>query len=545
MTEYNTTVTYEGDGITDTFAVPFSYRDEDEVVVTRAGGSVVVTFLSPSSIQIDAPLAVDDTLTISRDTNITTPDVVWSGQTVVGGDVNTVVEQLINAIQEVKDTGGPQGDQGEQGVPGTPGADGADGDDGLDGSFEDRWRGTWSGATAYASGDLVYYSGSSYLSILDGINKNPTSETSYWTLVAMKGQDGGGAGDMTTAIYDPDEDGKVSSAEEADSVPWTGVTGKPSTFTPATHNHDDLYFTEAEVTSALAGKSDTDHTHDDLYFTESEVTTALAGKSDTGHTHDTRYYTESEVDALIAAVATSKIPDRQTFNASGTWTKPSGFSSDAFAVIEAWGGGGSGAKGSFGDGGGGGACVRKTVPLSSLSSTETVTIGAGGASVSSSGAGNNGGDTTFGSHVTSYGGRGANGSAGGGGGGPLGAGSGKTPGAPLMDSGWNSGSTAPLRMGQGGDSSDIAGQDGYDHGGGGGHVNGTGGKSVNGGGGGGGFNGSAGGTSISGGAGGAGSSASSGVAGTQPGGGGGGTNTGSTSGAGADGRVIITVYEAS
>lgn len=56
-----------------------------------------------------------------------------------------------------------------------------------------------------------------------------------------------------------------------------------------THNHDDRYFTEAEVTTLLAGKSDTGHTHDDRYYTEAEVTTLLAGKSDTGHNHSGVY----------------------------------------------------------------------------------------------------------------------------------------------------------------------------------------------------------------------------------------------------------------
>lgn len=46
-----------------------------------------------------------------------------------------------------------------------------------------------------------------------------------------------GAGDMAKSTYDSDNDGKVDAAETADSVPWTGITGKPSSFTPATHSH--------------------------------------------------------------------------------------------------------------------------------------------------------------------------------------------------------------------------------------------------------------------------------------------------------------------
>lgn len=48
---------------------------------------------------------------------------------------------------------------------------------------------------------------------------------------------GDGAGDMVKVVYDTDNDGKVDSAEVADSVAWAGVSGKPSTFPPSIHNH--------------------------------------------------------------------------------------------------------------------------------------------------------------------------------------------------------------------------------------------------------------------------------------------------------------------
>jgi hypothetical protein len=50
-----------------------------------------------------------------------------------------------------------------------------------------------------------------------------------------------GYGDMLKSTYDTDNDGKVDRAEAADSVPWDGVTGKPGTFPPSSHNHDDRY----------------------------------------------------------------------------------------------------------------------------------------------------------------------------------------------------------------------------------------------------------------------------------------------------------------
>jgi len=64
---------------------------------------------------------------------------------------------------------------------------------------------------------------------------------SVW--VKYCGDDGTGVGDMLKSVYDPDDDGKVNSADEADhaasadAVPWNGVSGKPTGFTPLAHKH--------------------------------------------------------------------------------------------------------------------------------------------------------------------------------------------------------------------------------------------------------------------------------------------------------------------
>ena len=247
--------------------------------------------------------------------------------------------------------------------------------------------------------------------------------------------------------------------------------------------------------------------------------------------------------------AAPPVINTQTFDIVGTntWTKPSGYSANSRVLIQAWGGGGSGARqstaGSCGGGGGGGYNER-WLNLSQMGATETVTIGAGGASrTGSNQAGDQGGNTSVGSLITAYGGAGSPlTNNGGGGGGQLSAGSGQAPGRPNIQTDESGGE---FKQGGGSSASSALGKnDALFHGGGGGFGTAaaqSGSSSVWGGGGGGGGNATAAaGSSSFGGNGGAGGT--TGTAGTQPGGGGGGGTT--TSGAGAAGRVIITVFPA-
>ncbi|MEJ1939105.1 hypothetical protein WDZ92_53580, partial [Nostoc sp. NIES-2111] len=64
---------------------------------------------------------------------------------------------------------------------------------------------------------------------------------------------GAGAGDMLKSVYDTTDNGKVDVAEVAEAVPWTGVTGKPSSFTPAAHAHPTSEVTGLDA--ALAAKA--------------------------------------------------------------------------------------------------------------------------------------------------------------------------------------------------------------------------------------------------------------------------------------------------
>jgi len=242
--------------------------------------------------------------------------------------------------------------------------------------------------------------------------------------------------------------------------------------------------------------------------------------------------------AWASTAPTSTGINLQTFTSSGTWTKPS-LAAGSRVLIQAWAGGGSGSKTTAGGGigGGGGGYNERWLSLSAMGATETITIGAGGTAVTTNASGNNGGNSSAGSLITGY--AGAGGAAGGGvgGGGQLGAASGTTAGSPAI----MASTTTNICSGFVVQVNNIfVGQAGYPgvlHGGG------TATASVWGGAGGG-FAGSGGATSSFGGNGGAGNLTTSGVAGSQPGGGGGGTNTGTSSGAGGAGQIIITVFPA-
>jgi len=215
--------------------------------------------------------------------------------------------------------------------------------------------------------------------------------------------------------------------------------------------------------------------------------------------------------------------DIQEFTTSGTWTKPV---EGNYAVVEIWGAGGSGRSGfsststsAYSGGGGGGECTRKMILLTSLGSTESVTIGTGGTSVTGQTNGNAGGGSSFGSHITVGGGGGGTATTTGG----IGGGYGEN-----VESGGNGGYSA----------SGVA-----THGG----------HSLYGGGGGGGMSGqgvgASPGTSKYGGSGGNGAGGNPAVAspGNVPGGGGGGAyavgaSASATSGAGGNGFCRVTVF---
>lgn len=201
----------------------------------------------------------------------------------------------------------------------------------------------------------------------------------------------GGTADDVTATVDPPLDGDGIVTGMKFTIQWAATNTGPMTLsvngeTPRpVLDHEGLAISPGAVTSSVYSL---------LVATGANyriLSPLLAGASGAG----ARFY--------------------EVFTTSGTWTKPSGLDDDTMVTVEVIGGGGGGALSLSGGGGGGSAIGRFRV--ADLPATVAVTIGAGGA------VGAIGGNTTFGTLLTGYGGgSSATGAQGGGGGGELSAG---------------------------------------------------------------------------------------------------------------------------
>lgn len=155
-----------------------------------------------------------------------------------------------------------------------------------------------------------------------------------------------------------------------------------------------------------------------IQVTSSNTVSIVAGGSNTLSVNSTAVNTNGQFTvngaplqgaALLFGIynQTATPSNVQTFDTSGTWTKPGG---GTLVLIECIGAGGSGSRHSTAAntcGGVGGAYQSVYVNIETLPSTVSVTVGTGGASrTGSNQTGAAGGNSSFGSYITATGGPG-------------------------------------------------------------------------------------------------------------------------------------------
>lgn len=151
-----------------------------------------------------------------------------NGDTGAKGDTG---EQGLQGIQ------GPKGDTGAKGDQGIQGIQGVKGDTGIQGPKGANWRSTYNASITYNVDDVVEYLGSSYICILQGLNKPPTNSPTYWAMLAQRGNDGAGSGDMSKTTYDTNSNGIVDNAEKVNNLTVETAVPAGAKFTDTVYTH--------------------------------------------------------------------------------------------------------------------------------------------------------------------------------------------------------------------------------------------------------------------------------------------------------------------
>lgn len=123
----------------------------------------------------------------------------------------------------------------------------------------EKARNVWeeySAGKAYAPGNKVSFNGSSYVCTAATTGHAPT-DTAYWLLIAQKGEDGKGAGDMLASVYDPKgkaQDVFAYTDQKIAAIPTPDVSGQIETHNTAKNAHSALFAAKQDKIKGTKGK---------------------------------------------------------------------------------------------------------------------------------------------------------------------------------------------------------------------------------------------------------------------------------------------------
>ena len=245
----------------------------------------------------EAEAARDEIYSMEVQTGAAGTEAVWDNGvlTIPRGDAGPQGPQGIQGVQGEVGEQGPQGDTGEKGDTGAIGPQGpigltgATGPQGIQGNTGPQGPQGQIGLTGPQGVQGIQgIQGPQGNSITDVVSTKVGKTTTIdvyiedikvETFTVLDGADGAGSGDMIKSIYDTNNDGKVNSADIADSVPWGGVTSKPDPTITVT------------LTGDVTGTANTTLT--DLASGEISVSTTIAANSVTLGTDTTGNYVAS------------------------------------------------------------------------------------------------------------------------------------------------------------------------------------------------------------------------------------------------------------
>ena len=242
----------------------------------------------------------------------------------------------------------------------------------------------YDGGRDYVPGNKVSSGGSSYLNVKACKGVRPPS-AAHWIMIAARGVDGEGAGDMLAEVYDPQ--GK---AQDMFAFAEAAVSA---------HAQDTVSHVTAAERDAWNAKANAVHAAQHAAGGADPITPAAIGAAAANHTH---------TPASIGAAAAWKLIAQYKTAGSYTWTVPAGVTQIGVYMV---GGGGSGANGSQGSQTyyptGGAAGYGKNIELTVIPGWKiAVVVGAGGAGTTGNTERGNAGGTTAFNGVTVLGGAG-------------------------------------------------------------------------------------------------------------------------------------------